>query len=118
MSIPREHVVLDREPFIGLVDRASRLLRADMVHAARARGHTEIRFAHNAVLGHLPLEGSRISDLADRAGITKQSMGEVVAELVALGILEMRPDPLDRRAKLVTYTQQWSRGGPGRSGDI
>ena len=106
MSMPREPVVLDREPFIGLVDKASRLLRMDMVEAARARGHTEIRFAHNAVLGHLSLEGSRASDLAERAGITKQSMGEVVRELVALGVLELRPDPDDRRAKLVTYTER------------
>jgi DNA-binding MarR family transcriptional regulator len=32
-------------------------------------------------------------------------MGEVIREMVDLGILEMRPDPDDRRAKLVTYTE-------------
>ncbi len=42
--------------------------------------------------------------MASRAGITRQSMGEVIRELVGLGILEMQPDPADRRAKLVTYT--------------
>ena len=37
-------------------------------------------------------------------GITRQSMGEVIRELVELGVLEMGPDPADRRAKWVTYT--------------
>ena len=37
--------------------------------------------------------------MAARAGITKQSMGEVVRELVDLGVLEMVVDPTDRRAK-------------------
>ncbi len=106
MSRPAEPVVLDRQPLIGLVEKAGRLLRMDMVAAARARGHSEIRFAHNAVFGHLPLEGARVSDLAERAGITKQSMGEVVRELVGLGVLRIGPDPEDGRAKRVTYTER------------
>jgi DNA-binding MarR family transcriptional regulator len=36
--------------------------------------------------------------------MTRQSMGEIIRDLVDLGFLEMRPDPDDRRAKLVTYT--------------
>jgi len=42
-------------------------------------------------------------------GITRQSLGEVVREMVDLGILEMRPDPTDRRAKLVTYSEEGLR---------
>jgi DNA-binding MarR family transcriptional regulator len=44
--------------------------------------------------------------MAERVGITRQSMGEVIREMVDLGILEMRPDPTDRRAKLVTYSER------------
>ncbi len=106
MSRAPDPGVLDREPFIALVDKAGRLLSADMVHQARAEGHHEVRYAHNAVFGHLPLEGARASELAARAQITKQSMGEVVRELVELGLVETRPDPADRRAKLVTYTER------------
>jgi DNA-binding MarR family transcriptional regulator len=36
-------------------------------------------------------------------------MGEVVRDMVELGILEMTPDPADRRAKLVTYTEKGRR---------
>ena len=43
--------------------------------------------------------------MAARAGITRQSMGEIVREMVSLGVLEMKQDPDDRRAKLVTYTE-------------
>jgi DNA-binding MarR family transcriptional regulator len=102
----------DRKPLIGLVDRANRALQADMVQTAHRRGHPELKPAHNSVFGTLAEEGSRAADMAVRAGITRQSMGEVIREMVALGILEMRPDPADKRAKLVTYTEhgRWIAG--------
>jgi DNA-binding MarR family transcriptional regulator len=94
-----------RIPLIALVHRANRVLQTDMVREAQIRGWEDAKMAHNAVFGTLGLEGARAADLATRAGITRQSMGEVVRELVELGILEMRPDPTDRRAKLVSYTE-------------
>ncbi len=97
--------VPSRTPLIALVDRANRALQHDMVRHARAAGYEQAKPAHNAVFGTLPLRGARTSDLAVRAGVTRQSMGEVVRELVDLGVVEMRPDPQDRRAKLVTYTE-------------
>src|SRR5690606_19111500 len=48
----------------------------------------------------------RASDMAHRAGITKQSMGEAIRDLVDLGLVQMAPDPSDRRAKLVTWTEE------------
>ena len=95
----------DRKPLIALVDRANRALQADMVQTGHRRGHPELKPAHNSVFATLAEEGSRAADMAVRAGITRQSMGEVIREMVALGILEMRPDPADRRAKLVTYSE-------------
>ena len=44
-------------------------------------------------------------ELAARAGITRQSMGEIIRELVDLGILEMHPDPDDGRAKIVKFSE-------------
>ena len=75
-----------------------------MVRQAHEHGYTEVKQAHNMVFGFLSTDGARTSDLAARAGITRQSMGEIVRDLVALGIVAMEPDPLDGRAKLVTYT--------------
>src|SRR5829696_584676 len=48
--------------------------------------------------------GTRVSVLAARAQVTKQSMGELVAHLEAHGYVERVPDPSDRRAKLVRTT--------------
>jgi DNA-binding MarR family transcriptional regulator len=101
VDLPR----LGRKPFIALVDRANRALQTDMVRTGHRRGHPELKPAHNAVFGTLQPEGSRAAEMAVRAGITRQSMGEVIRDMVALGILEMRPDPADGRAKLVTYSE-------------
>ncbi len=101
VDLPR----LGRKPFIALVDRANRALQTDMVRTGHRRGHPELKLVHNAVFGTLQPEGSRAAEMAVRAGITRQSMGEVIREMVALDILEMRPDPEDGRAKLVTYSE-------------
>jgi DNA-binding MarR family transcriptional regulator len=95
---------IGKRPLIALVDRANRALQNHMVEAQHRRGNPVIKHSHNAVFATLLEEGTRASDMAMRAGITRQSMGEVIREMVDLGILEMRPDPEDRRAKLVTYT--------------
>lgn len=99
-SLPK----IDRKPLIALVDRANRALQSDMVRAAQSRGQDWAKYAHNAVFGTLTSKGDRATEMAARAGITRQSMGEVIRELVGLGVLEMQPDPEDRRAKLVTFT--------------
>jgi DNA-binding MarR family transcriptional regulator len=79
-------------------------MQADMVRQARERGYPQAKPAHNAVFGALSSHGARASDLAVRAGITRQSMGEIVRDMVGLGWVTMEPDPLDRRAKLIKYT--------------
>ena len=101
----------DRKPLIALVDRANRALQADMVRAAQREGYDMVKPSHNAVFGFLsaPEGQQRTVDLAQRAGITRQSMGEVIRDLVDLGILEMAPDPQDGRAKIVRYTPEGKR---------
>lgn len=91
-------------PLIVLVHALNRALQLDMVSSARRRGFDEIKNAHNSVFSVLPRDGARAADMAAKAGITRQSMGEVIRELVGLGIVEMTPDPDDGRAKLVRYT--------------
>ena len=96
--------MIERKPLIAIVARAVRVLTTDMMRESHARGHTQIRPAHDPVFATLPSEGARASDMAARAGITKQSMGEAIRDMVDLGLLEMTEDPTDRRAKLVTFT--------------
>src|SRR5919197_394010 len=93
---PENLAILLREPF-----RAG----TEVLHRRFAeRGHSEIRPPHGNVMQFLDDGGTRVSVLADRAHMTKQSMAELVAHLERLGYVERVPDPSDRRAKLARAT--------------
>lgn len=64
----------------------------------------EARSAFNPVFIHLPADGCRLTDLAAKAGMSKQAMSEVVEELIDFGYLVRFPDPGDRRAKIIVRT--------------
>lgn len=53
---------------------------------------------------HLPLEGARITELARRAGTTKQSMSALVRECEAWGLVARAADPHDARAQRIVFT--------------
>jgi DNA-binding MarR family transcriptional regulator len=74
-----------------------------------ARGHGGLGVAHTALLPHLDVDGTRITVLAERAGVTKQAVGQLVAELEQRGYLARSVDPADRRAVLVTFTDAGHR---------
>jgi DNA-binding MarR family transcriptional regulator len=80
-----------------------------MIRNAHQRGRPDIKPAHNFLFAILGNDGDRAASLAQRAGITRQSMGEVIRDLVDIGILEMAPDPHDGRAKIVRYTPEGKR---------
>ncbi|PRX97750.1 MarR family winged helix-turn-helix transcriptional regulator [Allonocardiopsis opalescens] len=95
----------ERDPDLGVL--SARLLFAvqDELFGTLARqGHPGLRPRHGAVLAHLDPEGGRATDLARRSGRTKQVVGRLLDELEALGYVERRPHPADRRAKLVVPT--------------
>jgi len=69
-------------------------------------GHTGLQPSHQAVLNYLRLSGTRLTDLAEQASMTKQAMGQLVDELERLGYVTRRPDPTDGRAKIVQFTEQ------------
>lgn len=60
--------------------------------------------AHIHITRHLSLQGDRITELAERAGISKQAMLDVVDQCEAWGLVARVADPHDRRAKRVQYT--------------
>jgi DNA-binding MarR family transcriptional regulator len=68
-------------------------------------GYGDIHPAHgNNVFRHLRAEGSRLTDLAERAQLTKQSMGYLIDYLAACGYVERVADPTDGRARLIRLT--------------
>ena len=97
---PENLAILLREPFrIG----------SELLHVRLAeRGHPDVRPPHGNVFQFLDDDGTRVSVLAQRAQITKQSMAELVAHLERHRYVERVPDPVDRRAKLVRATARGS----------
>src|SRR4029450_6364075 len=67
-------------------------------------GLTEARVPHTHVTAYIKSDGSRLSELAAQARMTPPAMSELVDDLQRLGIVERRPDPRDRRAKLICLT--------------
>lgn len=70
----------------------------------KALGYERITFAHTALLANISSDGASISTLADRAGITKQSMRDLAIDLEAQGYVSRSDDPVDRRATCVVLT--------------
>ncbi|MET9225451.1 MarR family transcriptional regulator [Lentzea sp. NPDC003310] len=67
-------------------------------------GFGDLKPRHGAVLAYLDPDGVRATDLAQLSGQHKQIIGTLIDELESLGYVERRPDPSDRRAKLVCPT--------------
>ncbi len=89
---------------------AQRALATALAVSMSERGFDDVRPGHGAVLLHVDRRaGSRLGELAGRAGITKQSMMQVIDDLEARGYVRRTPDPDDARAKLVTLTPQGRR---------
>ena len=64
----------------------------------------QIGAAHIHITRHLGLHGSRLTELAQRAGMSKQAMGDLVTQCEAWGLVRREPDPLDARARRIAFT--------------
>lgn len=89
---------------LKLLVLATRAVEDELNAELRARLPGELRPAHYAVFRYLDPEGSRVGDLADAAGMTQQSMGELVGRLESAGLVRREVDPGDRRARRVVCT--------------
>ena len=65
----------------------------------------QVSAAHIHITRHLARDGSRLTELAERAGMTKQAMGTLVDQCEAWGLVTRGPDPLDARARRVLFTE-------------
>jgi DNA-binding MarR family transcriptional regulator len=90
---------------VAMLGRAYSLLGFQIVDGVVGAGFPQ-KPSHSAVFAQITMEGSRLTDLARGANITPQAMGELVDELEELGYVERRPDPTDRRAKLIVLTER------------
>ena len=76
----------------------------DLFARMHAGGHADLRPKHGAVIANIEREGTRLTTLARRAGMGAPAMLQLVDEMEGTGYVRRRPDPSDRRAKLVVPT--------------
>lgn len=69
------------------------------------RGHTKIRRSHSSLFSNLGFGAVRLTELADRAGITQQAMGKLVKEMERVGYVKRHVDETDKRAKIIQLTE-------------
>ena len=65
----------------------------------------QVGAAHIHITRHLGLGGSRLTDLAASAGMSKQAMGDLVDQCDAWGLVRRDADPYDKRARRVVFTE-------------
>jgi DNA-binding MarR family transcriptional regulator len=80
------------------------LFVSDILRFVQKKGFESFAEVHLALLRNLDLKGSRLTQIAARARMTKPGMQELVDKAEDLGFVERTPDPLDRRAKTVMFT--------------
>lgn len=96
-------------PLGNLLSAAARTLAAELDAGLAAAGFDDVRAAHAPVFQVIDPGGTRLTVLAERAGMTKQAMGELVRHLERHRYVELSADPADGRARLVSLTARgWS----------
>jgi DNA-binding MarR family transcriptional regulator len=81
-----------------------RAMEARVFQALAAAGYDDFTPAQARVFQRIAPDGSRLTDLAEQASITKQSAGFLVDQLQQAGYVERVPDPTDARARLIRIT--------------
>jgi DNA-binding MarR family transcriptional regulator len=90
-------VQLPRSTF-ELLFRAARLVNERAMGSVQAAGST-----------HITTDGVRLTEIADKLGVTKQAIGPLVDDLEREGVVERVDDPDDRRAKRIRWTRKGQR---------
>ena len=87
--------------FVGYRSMESRVLGA--LHES---GFEDMSAAKARVFERIGAQGTRLTDLAEQAQVTKQTAGSLVDQLEQAGYVERRPDPSDARARLICIAER------------
>ncbi len=98
--------ITSRQPLIRLLDVAHGEFVAELQQRVATTAYADIRVTHGCVFGYIDPEGTRLTELAERAHMTKQSVGEVASDLEQRGYVERVADPADGRAKIIRLTER------------
>ena len=105
-----DHPDSERGPYVGALLRAVwQWVRDQLYVSVVAAGFDDLNAAHVGLWRYPGLEGLRPSQLADRVGITKQSVNDLLGHLEAHGYLQRVPDLADGRARVIRLTSKGRR---------
>ena len=94
-------------PLLGLLLRLAYQQHSQEIEAAlRENGFDDVHPAAANVFTFVPPEGITVSELAHLARVRKQTMAQAVDQLERTGYVERRPNPRDRRSRLVFLTER------------
>jgi DNA-binding MarR family transcriptional regulator len=94
-------------PMIGLLLRLVYQHYAQEIEAALCEaGFDDVRPGAGNVFPFVPPEGISVSELAELAHVRKQTMAQAIEQLERTGYVERRPNPQDRRSRLVFLTER------------
>lgn len=89
-----------------LIEACSAAFSDRVLAEVRAAVGEDVRVADGYVFQHLMGDGIRVTELAERLGVTQQAASKQVADLAARGLVDREPDPEDRRAMRVTLARR------------
>ena len=92
-----------------LLIRAARAETNEMVSRIRKRGFPDLMVSYPVLLANLDTEGTNITTLAAKAGVSRQAASQLIREIESRGYLDLRPDPTDGRAVIVGRTARGQR---------
>lgn len=105
-EIEQDELIRMRQENIGrLFQRAARLYSELAVTKFENYGRDSLTLVHTALISNLDIQGTQISTIAERAGMSKQAMGQIAKELEEQGYITRIPDPNDKRGVLLKFTE-------------
>lgn len=96
-----------------VLNNAVRRFEERVLQILEESGNTPARLSHIGLTRNLDVGGTRITELARRAAMTKQAMAQLVTQCEEFGIVLRDPDPSDGRAKIIRFTPsglEWLEG--------
>lgn len=88
----------------AIAGRLHRAVQVTVMQRLAERGFEGLTGGAATLMPLIEPQGSRPIILAERSGLTRQAVGQIVRELMARQFVEMVPDPSDARAKIVRVT--------------
>lgn len=86
--------------------RVYNTFKQEMLRGLRSLGFTELTSQHLLILPSVKADGIKTVELIERTGIQKQALSRSLKEMVAADLIELDPDPDDKRAKIVRLGQK------------